>query len=101
MIFVIDPFPTLLAGWALPDLPDIQQVALVPQLKTSGWQSCRAIGNELPYFKLSAPSTWVRSPLTEQIHPPEHMDKYDSSPRDPKQGERGEIGKFNKIRPVF
>ena len=26
---------------------------------------------------------------------------YDSSPRDPKQGERGKIGKFNKIRPIF
>ena len=25
----------------------------------------------------------------------------DSSPRDPKQGERGKIGKFNKIRPIF
>ena len=25
----------------------------------------------------------------------------DSSPRDPKQGERGKIDKFNKIRPIF
>ena len=30
-----------------------------------------------------------------------HIKQHDSSPRDPKQGERGKIVEFNKILPIF
>ena len=46
------------------------------------------------------PRTNLRSPISYHLVRAK-ANRYDSSPRDPKQGEKGKIDKFNKIRHIF